>query len=98
MSATERANWMGERKPRPCSGCRRPRSTCWVMPCLYLEMLLQRDSGSKRGEARLAQWVRAGGALLTRKDGRHIDGNPVEREREAIAHFAAKEVDYGRMG
>jgi hypothetical protein len=82
----------GPRRKRPylpCPYCRRARSACWVMPCLGLERLLARKE-TQSGEARLAQWVRGGGFILTRKDGRHIKGNPIEWEQRAIAYYAAE--------
>jgi len=41
-------------KPRACPGCGRARSTCWHLPCLYLEIVL------RRGGRAVESWVRAG--------------------------------------
>jgi hypothetical protein len=56
------------------------------MPCMGLERLLACDH-TRTGEARVAQWVRGGGFILTRVDGVHIEGNPVAWEEEALTHF-----------
>jgi hypothetical protein len=46
------------RTPKPCPGCGRARSTCWVMPCLYLEQL------RARGPAAVDRWLRVVGKTV----------------------------------
>lgn len=56
----------GQIVKRPCPWCGRARSTCWVMPCLELSLLLERAPSSPADERRLASWARAAGGKLVR--------------------------------
>lgn len=49
------------REPRPCPGCRRPRSECWIMPCLYLEGIIA------KGRKAVERWARPGGGRVVSK-------------------------------
>lgn len=50
-------------KLKPCPGCGRARSTCWIMPCLHLEVVIE------RGPKAVARWGKPGGMIITPKGG-----------------------------
>jgi hypothetical protein len=45
-------------KGSPCPGCGRHRRTCWQMPCLYLQQVVEQGMGA------IEKWARAGGGVL----------------------------------
>ena len=59
--AVSRQDWEDKQmsKRKPCPGCERPRSVCWIMPCLYLELVLA------RGRRAVKRWAQAGGGHVT---------------------------------